>query len=201
MIQNLIMIFLGLGAAILGALPFGLVNMTVLHVSFEKGNRAAIKIAHGAAIVEVVFGVTALFAGGLLARHLEGNLTITYITAAVLILGGLFFVFKKQNGRYEIERGTSGFIKGILLNLISLQVLLFWILAVAFLSSRELLQYNGLSILLFVAGVWLGKMAVLWMYMHLSRRILSRSRVISQNINTIIGFVLIGMAFIQFLKI
>ena len=56
-----------MGAAIVGGLPFGLVNLTVLNVTFEKGNGAAIKIAHGAALVEVVFGITALFAGGMLA--------------------------------------------------------------------------------------------------------------------------------------
>jgi threonine/homoserine/homoserine lactone efflux protein len=197
----LLMILLGMGAAILGALPFGLVNLTVLNVTFERGNRAALKIAHGAALVEVAFGLTALFAGGLLTRYLEGNVIVAYSTAAVLIIGGIYFVLKKQRNSDNAERDASGFFRGIMLNLISIQVFLFWILAIAFLSSRELLQYDILSILLFVSGIWLGKMAVLWMYMNLSNRILSRSRIISKNINTIIGMVLIGMAFIQFLKI
>lgn len=192
---------MGIGAAIIGALPFGLVNLTVLNVTFERGNRAAIKIAHGAAIVEVLFGLTALFAGGLLARFIEGNVIIGYFTAAVLIAGGIFFVLKKQQNNDPAATRTSGFVKGMLLNLVSIQVFLFWILAIAFLSSRELLQYDIFSVGLFVSGIWLGKMAVLWMYMNLSNRILSRSRIISRNINTIIGMVLIGMAFIRFLKI
>jgi threonine/homoserine/homoserine lactone efflux protein len=200
-IDYLIILFLGMGAAIVGALPFGLVNLTVLNVTFERGNRAAIKIAHGAALVEVVFGLTALFAGGMLARHIEGNAIVSYTTAGVLIIGGVFFVLKKQ--RISDQRGTafSGFFKGILLNLVSIQVFLFWILAIAFLSSRELLHYDILSILFFVSGIWLGKMAVLWMYMNLSNRILSRSRIISKNINTIIGIMLFGLAFVQVLKI
>lgn len=189
-----------MGAAIVGALPFGLVNLTILNVTFERGNRAAIKIAHGAALVEIVFGLTALFAGGMLARHIEGNVMISYSTAAVLIIGGIFFILKKQRKNDPQETDTSGFLKGILLNLVSIQVFLFWILAIAFLSSRELLQYDLLSILFFVSGIWLGKMAVLWMYMNLSNRILSRSRIISRNINTIIGIMLFGLAFIQFLK-
>ena len=101
-----------MGSTIVGGLPFGLVNLTVLNVTFEKGSREAIKIAHGAALVEVLFGLTALLAGGVL-----------------------------------------------------------------------------------------GKMVVLWMYMNLSNRYLSRSRIISKNINTIIGIVLFGLAFIQVLKI
>ena len=200
-INYLFMLVMGMGAAIIGALPFGLVNLTVLNVTFERGNRAAIKIAHGAALVEVVFGLTALYAGGMLARHIEGNVIISYSTAAVLIIGGIFFILKKQDRNDPNETGSSGFLKGILLNLVSIQVFLFWILAIAFLSSRELLQYDLLSILFFVAGIWLGKMAVLWMYMNLSNRILSRSRIISRNINTIIGIVLFGLAFVQVLKI
>ena len=200
LIDYLIILLLGMGAAIVGALPFGLVNLTVLNVTFEKGNGAAIKIAHGAALVEVVFGITALFAGGMLASHIEGNIIVSYITAGVLIIGGVFFVLKKQRISDQRETSFSGFLKGMLLNLVSIQVFLFWILAITFLSSRELLQYDLLSILFFVSGIWLGKMAVLWMYINLSNRILSRSRIISKNINTIIGIVLIALAFVQFLK-
>ena len=200
-INYLFLLIMGMSAAIVGGLPFGLVNLTVLNVTFEKGSRVAIKIAHGAAIVEVLFGLTALLAGGLLASYIEGNIIISYATAVVLIIGGVFFILKKQGSNTTREAGSSGFLKGALLNLVSIQVFLFWILAIAFLSSRELLQYDILSTLLFVSGIWLGKMAVLWMYMNLSNRILSRSRIISKNINTIIGIVLFGLAFFQILKI
>jgi len=201
MINYLLMLIMGIGAAILGGLPFGLVNLTVLNVTFEKGNRVAIKMAHGAALVEVVFGLTALLAGGVLASYIKGNLIISYTTAAVLIIGGVFFILKKQRSINSRVSGSSGFLKGILLNLVSIQVFLFWILAIAFLSSRELLQYDLVSVLLFISGIWLGKMAVLWLYMNLSNRYLSRSRIISKNINTIIGIVLFGLAFVQVLKI
>ncbi len=199
-IDYLIILLLGMGATIVGGLPFGLVNLTILNVTFEKGSREAIKIAHGAALVEVLFGLTALLAGGVLASYIEGNVIISYSTAAALIFGGLFFLLKKQHNNNSRVAGSSGFLNGILLNLVSIQVFLFWILAIAFLSSRELLQYDLLSILLFVSGIWLGKMAVLWMYMILSNRYLSRSRIISKNINTIIGIVLFGLAFFQVLK-
>ena len=167
-INYLFLLIMGMSAAIVGGLPFGLVNLTVLNVTFEKGSRVAIKIAHGAAIVEVLFGLTALLAGGLLASYIEGNIIISYATAVVLIIGGAFFILKKQGSNTTREAGSSGFLKGALLNLVSIQVFLFWILAIAFLSSRELLQYDILSTLLFVSGIWLGKMAVLWMYMNLA---------------------------------
>lgn len=199
-INYLSMLLLGMGTAIIGGLPFGLVNLTVLNATFDEGSRAAIKIAHGAALVEVLFGLTALLAGGIFASYIEGNKIIAYSTAGVLIAGGLFFILKKQGSNNSRLSNFSGFLNGILLNLVSIQVFLYWILAITFLSSRELLHFNILSILLFVSGIWLGKMAVLWMYMILSHRYLSRSRIISKNINTLIGIVLFGLAFFQLLK-
>jgi threonine/homoserine/homoserine lactone efflux protein len=200
-INYLLILIIGFTAAVIGALPFGLVNLTVLNVTFERGNRAAINISHGAAVVEVLFGLTALLAGELLVNHIEGNAIVSYSTVAVPFMGGVFFILKKQHAGMSRHTGYSGFLKGIFLNLVSIQVFLFWIIAVAFLSSKQLLQYDPLSILLFISGIWLGKMAVLWLYMNLSGKILSSSRIISRNINRIIGIVLFGMAFIQVLKI
>ena len=200
LIEIAIMITLGIAASAIAALPFGLVNLTVLNVSLEQGNKSALKIAHGASLIEVLFGFTAILAGSLIYQKLNGNLTVSYITAGVLIAGGIFFYLKKQAPAKEQATSGSGFLKGVILNLVSIQVFLFWILALAFLSARGLIQYQPLSIIGFLIGIWLGKMGILLLYMNLGMRMLSRSGLISQNINRIIGIVLFGMAFIQFLK-
>ena len=152
-------------------------------------------------LVEVLFGLTAILAGGILAEYIEGNQGISYFIVAVLLAGGLFFIIKKQGEASTRNTTYSGFFKGIFLNLVSIQVFLYWILAIAFLSTRQLLQYDLLSILIFIIGIWIGKMTVLLLYMNLSKKLLSGSRIISKNINRIIGIVLFGMAFFQALKI
>ncbi|MFC2115972.1 LysE family transporter [Bacteroidota bacterium] len=195
-----IFLLIGISTSVVGAVPFGLVNLTVLNVSLEQGNRAARRIAHGASVVEVLFGLTAILAGSMVYQYLEGNSVISFIAIAVLIVGGLFFLLKKQRLENPQETSYSGFLKGAILNLVSVQVFLFWILAIAFLSSIELMKYDALSVLIFISGIWMGKMLVLQLYMKLSRRLLSKSRVISMNINRIIGFVLFGMAFVQFIN-
>jgi len=200
LINIFILLFIGIITTMIGALPFGLVNLTILNVTFEQGNRPALNIAYGASLVEVLFGLTAILAGGLLSEYIEGNLIISYFIVAVLFAGGLFFIFRKQGAGSSRDTGYSGFFKGIFLNLVSLQVFLFWILAIAFISSRHLLHYDFLSILVFVSGIWFGKMLVLLLYIKFSKKIISSSGIISKNINTIIGIVLFGVAFIQLLK-
>jgi hypothetical protein len=177
------------------------VNLTVLNVSLEQGSRPAMKIAHGASIIEVLFGLVAIFTGSLLNEYIEGNRTVGIFAMLVLVAGGIYFLFRKTG----IDKGSgevrNGFLRGMFLNLVSIQVFLFWILAMAYLSSRSFMKYDLLSVILFLAGIWTGKMLTLMGYKNLSSKMLSRSQMISSNINRIIGLVLIGMAFVQFLKI
>ena len=206
-LDYILYLLIGMGISVIGAVPFGLVNLTVLNVSYEQGTRPALKIAHGASLIEVLFGLTAILAGSLIYHQLEGNTIISFIAAAVLIAGGMYFITKKQgpesSQEKQIKQGTavSGILKGAFLNLVSIQVFIFWILAIAFLSTRGLIGYDTVSILVFLAGIWTGKMIVLLTYINLSRKMFSRSGLISSNINRIIGFVLIGMAIVQFIKL
>ncbi len=201
LIYHFLILLIGIAAAVTGALPFGLVNLTVLNVSYERGAGNAVRIAYGAAFIEVLFGLSAILAGSLVYKHIEGNTTINYIIVAILSGAGILFFIKKQRHDLSRNMGYSGFFKGVFLNLISIQVFLFWILAIAFLSSKHLLPHTLTSVLVFITGIWIGKMAVLLSYIILGKKILSNSRIISKNINRIIGIVLFGMAFVQVLKI
>jgi len=201
LLNYFMLLILGIATTIVGAIPFGLVNLTVLNVSFEQGHRSAMRIAHGASVIEVLFGLTAIVAGGFLHEYIKGNATINYLIITVLGVSGIVFILKRQRIGTSRETGYSGFFKGAFLNLISIQVFLFWMLAIAFLSSRQLLAYDVLPVLIFVSGIWIGKMLVLLGYMKLSKKILSRSQVISKNINTIIGIILLGLTFVQMLKL
>ena len=78
LIDYFVFLLTGVVTSVLGTLPFGLVNLTVLNVSFEQGNRAAMKIAYGASFIEILFGLTAILAGGLVHQHIEGNAIISY---------------------------------------------------------------------------------------------------------------------------
>jgi len=112
-------------------------------------------------------------------------------------VSGLIFLVKNQKSHSSGESGYLGFFKGALLNLISIQVFLFWMIALTYLSSKQLVQYDILSVLIFLFGIWIGKMTVLFLYMLLSKKIISHSQILSKNINRIIGFILFGVAILQ----
>ena len=95
-IEYLKLLLIGMVVSALGGLPFGLVNLSVMNASLERGNREAFMIAHGAAIIEVVFGLSAILAGGLFYQYMAGNSIVSYIAAGVLIAGGIFFLMKRR---------------------------------------------------------------------------------------------------------
>jgi len=199
--HSILFLLIGALATTIGAVPFGLVNLSVADVAIKVNIRKSLPIAFGAAIIEILFAVTALLAGSLLNNLIEGNSTVKYGVLAILLFSGVFFWFKKNKAEISENKSISnGFLKGAVLNLISIQVLLFWMVAIAFLSVKNLVPASALQMLLFVVGVWLAKVAVLWGYAILARKVTEKSAILSANINRIIGALLILAAVFQFIK-
>ncbi|MBN2261393.1 MAG: hypothetical protein JW735_00655, partial [Prolixibacteraceae bacterium] len=120
---------------------------------------------------------------------------------AVLLVSGLLFWFKKNKEKTLKEhRKSLGFLKGALLNIVSIQVLLFWFLATTVLSTKQWLPNSFPEVLFFLTGVWLAKMAVLKGYAFLATKVATHAEKFSANTNRIIGIVLIGVAIVQFVK-
>lgn len=199
--NTLIYLFIGALVCTVGAVPFGLVNLSVVNVAVTSNIRKSMSIAFGAAIIEIVFALAALFAGTLLQNVLNGSVWIKIIISGVLFSAGVFFWFRKSGEvSQKTNRNLNGFLKGVLLNFISIQVLLFWIVAVTFLSVRNIIPTSFVQVFLFIIGVWIAKMTVLRVYAILAKKVIEKSQMLSQNINRIMGVMLIIIAFIQLLK-
>ncbi len=200
-IQYTLIILTGFLASIIAAVPFGLVNLSILETTLKQGKRPAYLIAHGAAVVEVGFVITAILTGKVLVDAINGNGILNYVSILILSAAGFVFVFKKRSDKAQNSVGNASFFKGILLNLLSFQVFFFWVIAITFMASNNLIRFDPVSVAILITTVWVGKMTVLWLYVVLSRRIVANSAFLSTHTETIIGAILLIIAAIQVLRL
>ena len=194
-------IFFGILVTVIGAIPLGLVNLSVLDISHHKGYKEGMRIAHGASLMEVLFGLAAVLTGMFFQEYIKENIFLNYTIIAVILLIGFVFLFKRNRSQNKSRIRLHGFLKGMFLNLVSIQVFMFWIVATTVLYNNHLYIHTPGIVILFLAGIWLGKISVLWIYARMSRIIITKSNFLAKHINRIIGCILLITGLIQFLKL
>ncbi|NJK96378.1 MAG: hypothetical protein HC905_17005 [Bacteroidales bacterium] len=185
---------------IIGAIPFGLVNLTVLDISYRAGKPSALKIAHGATLVEIVFGITAVLAGSAIGKMFQDNVLVESLILIIPVAVALIFFFKRNPAHQNRASAKRGFLNGALLNLVSFQVFLYWLFAMTYISTHWLPEIKISYLLVFATGIWVGKMGVLYMYAYFSNTIFSRFGFIAKNVNRIIGCAILLSVLIQIIK-
>jgi threonine/homoserine/homoserine lactone efflux protein len=192
---------LGMALTILVTIPFGLVNLSVLDCALTKSKTESMRVALGATLVEVFFAVFAIFAGGIIHNLLKSNPFVDYISFAILFSIGLLFWFKKKDTQNQSKYRLAGFLKGMALNLISVQVLLFWVIAISMVFSKSLMVFSLINLFFFLIGVGVGKMVILFLYSWLGERIIRKYHSFDAIINRIIGTILIVLSVIQLVDV
>jgi L-lysine exporter family protein LysE/ArgO len=68
---TIIYFFIALVTTIIGAVPLGLVNLSVADTATKNSTRKSMELASGATLVEVIFALAALLAGATLQNYLN----------------------------------------------------------------------------------------------------------------------------------
>lgn len=192
---------LGFTAAVIGAVPFGLVNLSVVDSTLSRNERAAFLLSAGATLIEIAYVMLAVFMGNRLAGYIENNQWIEFFILLILLAAGIYFFRRKNKAADKKVFIMPAFIKGMLLNILSVQVLLYWFVAVAFLQANSQIVFTQECIVSFIFAVALGKMLTLFIYRLVAKKIKSKSSVIARKINYIIGTIIVGLAAVQLFKI
>ncbi len=190
----------GFIACTIGALPFGLVNLSVVDLTVNKLEKAAILFSVGASFIEVLFALAAILIGKQLNSLIKVNVLLEFGVVAVILVSSVYFFTKKYHQNKRPKFKIPFLFKGMFFNLISFQVLLYWFLAIAYLENNEKIDFSILYILGFLTGVMSGKMSTLLFYKLISKQVTSKAAFVSRKINQLIAFLLLFAAFFQFIK-
>lgn len=200
------LILIAFGLSFIGSLPFGIINMTVAHTALQKGMKAALIVAAGAALVEffqvfVALKFTWLFTdGGSMEQYLHLLAMVVFLAAGIY-----FFFFAKTKAAppdtIRPQRMHSLFGRGMFVSTLNVMAIPYWVFYGAWLTAEGVLEHDNLSVVLFSSGTVLGTFTLLLCYALLGDRILSKYESVTRWVNRFIGLVLFGLGVYQLFQI
>lgn len=186
-------IFLGLIISIGGIIIPGMLNMTIAKISVKENQKQALNFALGAVVVVFIQS----FLGTYFAKFLDANPvfseglkkigTIIFIvlTIAFTIMG--LKAKKQKEIKVEIEAKRNRFFYGMAMSSFNMFAIPWYALTSLMMASKELFQYDIISILLFSLAAALGTYFVFYLYAKFFKLIEHKLTFIVQNINFLIA--------------
>jgi threonine/homoserine/homoserine lactone efflux protein len=190
--------FLAFAISFVGSLPFGMINMTVAHTAIRKGMQAALFMAAGASLVELLQAFVAVKFTWLFQENAQVEHIFQVVAITVFVIAGTYFFFfaksKPDVTEAEPQRRLGHFFRGMFISSLNLMIIPYWIFYATLLTANDLLVRDNLHVFIFAVGTAVGTFALLVLYSMLGVKILSKSEQVTKWVNKFIGVVLFGFA-------
>ena len=186
-------IFLGLIISIGGIIIPGMLNMTIAKISVKESQKQALNFALGAVVVVFIQS----FLGTYFAKFLDANPvfseglkkigTVIFIilTVAFTIMG--LKAKKQKEIKVEIEAKRNRFFYGMAMSSFNMFAIPWYAITSLMMASKDLFQYDMISIVLFSISAALGTYFVFYLYAKFFKLIEHKLTFIVQNINFLIA--------------
>ena len=186
-------IFLGLIISIGGIIIPGMLNMTIAKLSIKENQKQALNFALGAVVVVFIQS----FLGTYFAKFLDANPvfseglkkigTIIFIilTIAFTIMG--LKAKKQKEIKVDIEAKRNRFFYGMAMSSFNMFAIPWYAITSLMMASKELFQYDMISIVLFSISAAIGTYFVFYLYAKFFKLIEHKLTFIVQNINFLIA--------------
>lgn len=205
--MTLLLVFvLGFLFSAIGILPPGLINLTAAKISVDEGKSTATSFVLGACLVIFVQTFVSLS----FAKFINTNPTIIYYLkiSGIYLFSALtiyfLFIAKKGTGNNQTIQAKSKsnrFFYGVLISALNLFPIPYYVFLSVYLSSYNVLNYNNISILLFVLGVVLGAYLVFYLYLMFFNKYKQKADFLIKNSNYLIGCITGFVALMSFIKL
>lgn len=205
--------FIGFITAIIGALPLGATNIAVINTTVKENTVNALKIVYPAALAELILVLFAINFNMQIEEFISLNIWLQYAIAIILLTVGFVFIFKQKTHNTNKSKNIL-FLKshfkcpkqvlGFILGLVNPTVLIYWILVISFLNNNVIFLNTNIELIIlvvFFSGVYVGKALTLFGYIKFSNLLEVKSKNITENLNHVIGVLLILVSVVQFTKL
>ena len=196
-------LFFGFIMAFGGLLAPGMLNMTAVRTSIEKGKKAGIIFSAGAASVVFVQASIALIFANYLNRHPEIIEKLTIAGVLVFFILAIFFFLQAKKKFIAEGKNKKGnlFFMGIFMSSINMLALPFYLGISTYLSAEGQIILKQPYITIFVVGAVLGAFVLFLTYVGLANIIVKKVHFIAKNINYILSALFLILASLTLIKI
>lgn len=198
--MNLVTYFIiALILSFLGSLPIGLISLSIVQRTLEKGRQAGLMIALGATIMEFVYTYLALISLDLFAENNEIGNYIKIIATFVFFILAFYYLLKKNAPK--IQASTSydyfDFLRGFIVGMMNLLIVPFWIFLGIWLKTYGYTFVQQDELIFFSLGAALGALLAFILYVWGSEMVMKKTDSINQYTNKIVGFIFLGLGIFQ----
>lgn len=183
----------------------GMLNMTSVKISMERGKLSTGKFAFGVSIVVFIQAYLAI----IFIKYLKEN--PEFITSlqkfAFLIFSILSFYFFKEfkkeskNTTEFTQKCKDTFVIGLFLSALNMFAIPFYYGITSILKNADLIQLSQNNILLFVLGSAAGSFLLLYSYPNFAKKIQRKSGRSADKLNLVLSMLTGVLALITFIKI
>lgn len=202
MTTHLLYFFMALVATVLGTIPFGPINLSVVNITLKKSLKAVRVFILAAALVEIIQALVSIFFGAVVDKFLMDNAWFQWLAIAVFLGAGIFILLRKSKpkeakpSRFKVPTFFQGFIVAAL----NPQAVPFWLISLAVIAKITTLDFAEYRMLSFLLGVFAGKYLALTGFALFSQKIKGCIKEGSRIVDIVFGSVLIAIALIQAFK-
>lgn len=194
----------GLLFSFLGALPLGVINLTVVDLSINKSFKSAGILAFSASLIQVLQAYFAILFSEFLFQSPEIQKAIELFVIPLFFILALIYWFRKSIQRNKNAKilKINPFIKGLLLGILNPLGILFWLFYVSYLNSLSCFDLSSSSkIFVFNSAIFLGNFLALLFYALLGFYVFKNIEKLRLWMNKIIATVFFILGFYQLLRL
>jgi threonine/homoserine/homoserine lactone efflux protein len=191
-----------------GSIHPGPLNLSVIQTSLQKSLTAALLMAFGGVIPEIIYGYLAVEGVMIFEKYPIVFKVMQWAVVPILLFLGIQQIIASRQTKKEINPSdlapSMGVSKGFFLSLFNPQLLPYWIVILVNYQNYEFLKISDLSDkIFFVLGTSTGAFALNYVYAYIAHTQQEKIfKYLNQNrFEQIIGWTFVGMGLLQIVRL
>jgi len=187
--------------AFLGLLSPGLLTMTTLNVSIDRGVKKAVKFATGAVIPIILQAHIALLGAEYLKNHPHIITDFSKVAVFVFLILSFWFYHQYRQRNLKIKSAhfdvENSFLYGLLVSAINPLAIPFYFTYSTILELQGILTLKEPYISFFVFSAVAGAFTILYIFSHHAQQLLSRVQFVARHFKLILAIVMLVLAMVS----